>query len=421
MLVSPWPPLRFISSPHRNTKDDDYAAYVLARELGKPANVTNFLLERALKTPFTLFNDATGFMEARNADGSWAGEDNGWTEGKRLGFKVRSWSWCELAGDKWAYSFDVVHDIPELIRQRGGNLSFVRSLEEHFDGGHNEHSNEVCQFVTHRDFQWTSWSRRTTFHTFTPWPELLIKLRREWGRSPKKIIIIHPLACLGFVEPLQIMFPAKRDTEWRLRPDERLVHLQCHGFLPCKSRLRRIYRRIVCVIFPGSKSSQNNYVRPFFEDISITLQGTSKKLHISAPGALTKPYIKSLIVNGEKAPGPIIRHEQIARGAEVVFEMSDHVERWGNDGAVLEGLGLRFNEQVGAQEIFEGWVDSESKATEKISSDRARIELWGRLFRRILYIYSRSGNLKSHSISTSTINIVDSLSFCEYEVVNSAD
>ena len=35
-----------------------------------------------MRTPFTLFNDATGFMEARNADGSWAGEDNGWTEGK---------------------------------------------------------------------------------------------------------------------------------------------------------------------------------------------------------------------------------------------------------------------------------------------------------------------------------------------------
>ena len=105
------------------------------------------------------------------------------------------------------------------------------------------------------------------------------------------------------------------------------------------------------------------------------MQGTSKKLHISAPGALTKPYIESLTVNGEKIPVPIIRHEQIAHGAEVVFEMSDRVERWGNDGAVLEGLGLRFNEQVGAQEIFEGWVESESEATEKISSDRARIEL----------------------------------------------
>ena len=105
------------------------------------------------------------------------------------------------------------------------------------------------------------------------------------------------------------------------------------------------------------------------------MQGTSKKLHISAPGASTKPYIKSLTVNGEKVPVPIIRHEQIAHGAEVVFEMSDRVERWGNDAAVLGGLGLRLDELAGAQEIFEGWDRSASKASEKISLDRDRIEL----------------------------------------------
>lgn len=68
--------------------------------------------------PTTIFNNATGFMEARNANGDWAGPDNGWTE-----------------GDKWAYSFDIVHAIEELITLRGGKASFVRSLDEHFDGG----------------------------------------------------------------------------------------------------------------------------------------------------------------------------------------------------------------------------------------------------------------------------------------------
>lgn len=51
------------------------------------------------------------------------------------------------AGDKWAYTFDVVHAIPELVEKRGGNVSFVKSLDEHFDGGHNEHSNEVGFFL----------------------------------------------------------------------------------------------------------------------------------------------------------------------------------------------------------------------------------------------------------------------------------
>ena len=58
------------------------------------------------------------FMEARNASGAWAGESAGWTE-----------------GDKWAYTFDVVHDVDSLISRRGGNASFVKFLDEHFDGG----------------------------------------------------------------------------------------------------------------------------------------------------------------------------------------------------------------------------------------------------------------------------------------------
>jgi putative alpha-1,2-mannosidase len=48
-----------------------------------------------------------------------------------------------MTGDKWAYTFDVVHAIPELVEHRGGNKSFVESLDAHFEGGHNEHSNEV--------------------------------------------------------------------------------------------------------------------------------------------------------------------------------------------------------------------------------------------------------------------------------------
>jgi putative alpha-1,2-mannosidase len=71
--------------------DDDYATSVLARLLGKTEDY-HFFRNRSMVVPGALFNNATGFMEARNANGTWAGPDNGWTE-----------------GDKWAYSFDVVH------------------------------------------------------------------------------------------------------------------------------------------------------------------------------------------------------------------------------------------------------------------------------------------------------------------------
>jgi putative alpha-1,2-mannosidase len=96
---------------------DDYALYVLARHLGKQEDAARFR-ERAMSAPFTIFNTESGFMEARNSDGTWAGEDEGWTE-----------------GDKWAYSFDVVHAVEELVEVRGGREAFVKSLDAHFDGG----------------------------------------------------------------------------------------------------------------------------------------------------------------------------------------------------------------------------------------------------------------------------------------------
>ena len=71
-----------------------------------------------MTAPFTIFNHDTGFMEARNASGAWAGQDAGWTE-----------------GDMWAYTFDVVHDVPGLIQRKGGDAGFVWFLDEHFDGG----------------------------------------------------------------------------------------------------------------------------------------------------------------------------------------------------------------------------------------------------------------------------------------------
>ncbi|KIM42607.1 glycoside hydrolase family 92 protein [Hebeloma cylindrosporum] len=267
---------------------DDYAAYVLARELGKPENVTSFLLERAMRAPFLLFNDATGFMEARNADGSWAGEDNGWTE-----------------GDKWAYSFDVVHDVPGLIERRGGSVEFVKSLDEHFDGGHNDHSNEPSHHIPY-----------------------LYSLAGAAFKAQEKV---REIAVANY-----------NNTPTGLSGNE-----DC-------GQMSAWYIFSALGFYPVNPVSGEYVVgSPFFERITIDLNSRSSptssspssssssssgKLKVTAIGARTKPYIKSLTIDGVKVDRPIIRHEQIAHGADVVFEMSDEVEAWGNDPVVLEAL-----------------------------------------------------------------------------------
>jgi putative alpha-1,2-mannosidase len=67
-----------------NHTDEDYCVYKIAQIMAKADNVTNFLYQRSQNNPFTIWNNATGFMEARNANGSWAGPDACWTEGQYL-------------------------------------------------------------------------------------------------------------------------------------------------------------------------------------------------------------------------------------------------------------------------------------------------------------------------------------------------
>ena len=102
---------------------DDYAVAQIAKAVGKE-NDYRFFINRS-RNYRLLFNPETGFMQARNSDGSWADPGAGWTE-----------------GDKWVYTWSPLHDIPGLLRLMGGPDNYNLKLDEHFAGGHNHHDNE---------------------------------------------------------------------------------------------------------------------------------------------------------------------------------------------------------------------------------------------------------------------------------------
>jgi len=112
---------------------------------------------------------------------------------------------------------------------------------------------------------------------------------------------------------------------------------------------------------------QNKYslFSPFFEKITIDLDVPSgngwlkRKLSITAPGARSKPYVKSLRIDSIKIEKPIIKHAQLIGWesdhpeVKVVFEMSDKIEEWGNEKEILESLGIPIPpEVVDNQEAF---------------------------------------------------------------------
>ena len=102
---------------------DDYAAAVVAGHAGD--NVTAQLLLNRSQNYHNVYNADTMFMEARNANGTWAGSEQGWTE-----------------GDDWIYTFNVMHDVDGLSRMMGGAANLKQKLDEYFNGGHNDQTNE---------------------------------------------------------------------------------------------------------------------------------------------------------------------------------------------------------------------------------------------------------------------------------------
>jgi predicted alpha-1,2-mannosidase len=102
---------------------DDWCVAEVAKALGKKEEY-QFFLNRSHNYEH-LFNKATGFMQAKNSDGSWADPKDGWTE-----------------GNTWVYTWAVMHDIPGLMQLMGGKEKYNARLDEHFSGGHNVHSNE---------------------------------------------------------------------------------------------------------------------------------------------------------------------------------------------------------------------------------------------------------------------------------------
>ncbi|HMF63891.1 MAG TPA: GH92 family glycosyl hydrolase [Edaphobacter sp.] len=102
---------------------DDWCVAEVAKALGKKDEY-DFFRNRSLNYQH-LYNKATGFMQGKNADGSWADPKEGWTE-----------------GNTWVYTWAVMHDIPGLMQLMGGRDNYNAKLDQHFGGGHNVHGNE---------------------------------------------------------------------------------------------------------------------------------------------------------------------------------------------------------------------------------------------------------------------------------------
>ncbi|KHN98975.1 Glycosyl hydrolase 92 [Metarhizium album ARSEF 1941] len=253
---------------------DDFAAAVVATHAGDHASAEE-LVARS-RNYVNIWNNQTQFMQTRNANGTFARDDWGWTE-----------------GDKWVYTFDVMHDAGGLASLfRGGKEGMKARLDQHFSEGRNMHSNEPSHHVPYlysaigypmdsadkvRDIAWTEYN--------------------------------NTAAGLCGNEDLGQM------SAWYV--------FSALGFYPLNP-------------------ATDEYVigTPFFDKVEIRLPTTSgtdgHTLVISAPGAGTqgKAYIKGVKVDGKSVHEPLLKHANIVNAKKIEFIMSSEPTAWGSRGTV---------------------------------------------------------------------------------------
>jgi predicted alpha-1,2-mannosidase len=105
---------------------EDFCVAQVAKGLGK-TNDYEFFMKRS-RNYRNVFNPATGFMQARLANGSFFG-----------GKPEKYHAFTE--GSPWTYLFCVMQDVPGLIQLMGRD-HFIAKLDENFSAGHYAYDNE---------------------------------------------------------------------------------------------------------------------------------------------------------------------------------------------------------------------------------------------------------------------------------------
>jgi predicted alpha-1,2-mannosidase len=243
---------------------DDWCVAEVAKALGK-TDEYKFFLNRSHNYEH-LFNKATGFMQARNSDGSWADLKAGWTE-----------------GNTWVYTWAVMHDIPGLMQLMGGKEKYNTTLDEHFSGGHNAHSNEPSHHYGYLyDYSGQPWKTQAKVREIAA---------AEYANLPSGID--------GDDDCGQM-------SAWYL--------FTALGFYP---------------VNPAS----GDYMlgSPLFTKMTLQLANGNRFTVSAENNSAKNVYIQSATLNGNPLKIPVIRYDDIVAGATLKLVMGPAPSSWASD------------------------------------------------------------------------------------------
>jgi predicted alpha-1,2-mannosidase len=243
---------------------DDWCVAQVAQSLGM-TNDYKFFINRSQNYK-NIFNAATGFMQGRNLDGAWADPKAGWTE-----------------GNKWVYTYCVMQDVPGLMKIMGGPDPFNKTLDEHFSGGHNDHSNEPCHHYPY-----------------------LYDYSGEPSKTQEKAREIENKFYGNRVNGLDGDDDCGQMSAWYV--------FTAMGLYPLRPA-----------------SGEYLIGSPMFEQIMMHLPDNKAFVVTAHNNSPTNVYVQSVMLNHQHINKPVITYADIVKGGTLDFVMGPTPSQWGTD------------------------------------------------------------------------------------------
>lgn len=238
---------------------DDFCVAQVAKAVGKMEEYEYFM--HRSKNYRNLYNSETGFMAPKNVDGTWH-------ENPKAGF---------TEGSPWTYLFCVMQDVPGMIELMGGHEQFIKKLDKSFKGIlRYMHENEPGHHYTYLyDYVGEPWKTQ----------KLVAKNRRTKYHN-------KPFGLNGDDDCGQM-------SAWYI-----LSSLGFYSVTPGTN----VYA-IGTPLFPEA------IIHPDPEKPEITFTIIAKNV------SWRNKYIQSAALNGAKLEKPFLKHTDITKGGELIFEM----------------------------------------------------------------------------------------------------
>lgn len=244
---------------------NDWCASQMASGLGHEADAERYL-ERSkgwvnLWNPDLESNGFSGWIDARNADGSFVGIDPAKFGG--------SWVSPFYEGRSWTYSYFVPHDMARVISLMGGPEKFVERLEYGYRNRLTEYDNEPG-FLTLRAFT-------------------------EAGRPDLSSVWAHYLMDKKFTLK---GYPDNEDT----------------------GSMGSWYAFCAIGLFPNAGQPFYYLNAPLFEKVKVRLPG-GRTLRIESNASEENVVIDSCTFRGHPVSGAVIPHKELRRGGRLEMKL----------------------------------------------------------------------------------------------------